>query len=57
MWTVEITNISSGEKWGVGSFHETEQLANEWLQKQIGKPHRMPERSIENEDGSITEKQ
>jgi CRISPR/Cas system Type II protein with McrA/HNH and RuvC-like nuclease domain len=44
MFKVSITNSSKNLSWG-GSF-ETELEAQEWLQKQIGKPNRLPERTV-----------
>lgn len=44
MWKVNIVNLSQDLSWS-GSF-STEQEAQEWLSKQIGKPHRLPERIV-----------
>jgi len=53
MWKVTITNSSNGMVWGnENCANETE--AQEWLARQIGKPDRLPERIIKNENGPIT---
>ena len=48
MFKIIISNpnaIKYGSPW-VGEF-ETQELAQEWLKKQIGKPNRLPEREVE----------
>jgi hypothetical protein len=44
MFKATITNASKNLSWG-GQF-QTELEAQEWLQKQIGKPNRLPERTV-----------
>jgi hypothetical protein len=48
MFKVNISNASQNLSWSA-SF-ETEQLAQDWLAQQIGKPHRLPEREVSIED-------
>ena len=48
MFKVNISNASQNLSWST-SF-PTELEAQEWLAKQIGKPHRLPEREVSIED-------
>ena len=48
MFKVNISNASQNLSWSA-SF-PTELEAQEWLAKQIGKPHRLPEREVSIED-------
>ena len=50
MWKATILNIKSGKVWGEGSLYDTEELAQAWLDKQVGKPERLPERIVSVED-------
>ena len=49
MFKVSISNPTENKAWEAK--FETQELAQEWLSKQIGKPNRLPERVIKNEAG------
>lgn len=52
MFKVNIINASQNLSWSASFPSEAE--AQAWLTQQIGKPHRMSEQIIENEDGNLT---
>ena len=51
MFKVSITNVKQNLFWEAK--FESQELAQEWLEKQIGKPHRLPEMEVPDldEDG------
>ena len=48
MFKVNISNTSQNLSWSAQ--FPTELAAQEWLQKQIGKPHRLPERQVPSDE-------
>lgn len=53
MWKVSISNTSQNLLWSAK--FPTEQEAQSWLNKQIGKPHRLPERVVPIQDSYAQE--